>query len=327
MSINTRPLGRTGLEVTEIGFGAWGIGADMWKGARDDESLAALRRFVELGGNFVDTAMGYGNGHSERLVGEVAREHPQVIVATKVSPKNGRWPAPPEATAMDAFPGEWVLRCTEASLERLGLPAIHVQQFHVWNDSWLGEGDWQDAVTQLKRDGKIRHFGISINDHQPDNAVRAVEAGAVETVQVIYNVFDQSPQDRLLDACLANGVGVIVRVALDEGSLTGNITPDTAFPEGDWRHGYFGGKRKEELQPRLRAIEQALGITTEGLPEKALRFVLSHPAVSTVIVGMRSLRNVERNAAIGDGRGLPPGQVEKLRAHRWDRNWYEPARD
>jgi aryl-alcohol dehydrogenase-like predicted oxidoreductase len=325
MTPHQRPLGRTGLHVTEIGYGAWGIGADMWKGAQDDESLLALRRYVELGGDFIDTAMGYGDGHSERLVGQVARAYPGTLVATKVSPKNGQWPAAPGTTAGQAFPGEYLIRMTEASLERLGLPAIDVQQLHVWNDSWLGQGDWQDAAAQLKRDGKIRHFGISINDHQPDNAVKAVEAGAVETVQVIYNVFDQSPQDRLRDACRANGVGVIVRVALDEGSLTGNITPETTFPEGDWRNGYFGGDRKTELQPRLRAIEAALGISTAQLPETALRFVLSHPAVSTVIVGMRSVRNVERNLALADGVGLPAEQVQKLYGHRWDRNWYARA--
>jgi len=325
MGPHQRPLGCTGLHVSDIGYGAWGIGADMWKGAQDDESLSALRRYVEEGGNFIDTAMGYGDGHSERLVGQVARGHPGTLVATKVSPKNGEWPAAPGTTAEQAFPGEHIIRMTEASLERLGLPSIDVQQLHVWNDSWLGQGDWQDAVQQLKRDGKIKHFGISINDHQPDNAVKAVEAGAVETVQVIYNVFDQSPQDRLLDACLAHGVGVIVRVALDEGSLTGNITPETTFPEGDWRHRYFGGNRKAELQPRLRAIESDLSITTAQLPETALRFVLSHPAVSTVIVGMRSVRNVERNLALADGRGLPAEQVQRLHAHRWDRNWYDPA--
>ncbi|WP_288480807.1 aldo/keto reductase [uncultured Deinococcus sp.] len=327
MTIHKRALGRTGLHVTEIGYGAWGIGADMWKGAQDDESLDALRRYVELGGNFIDTAMGYGDGHSERLVGEVARAHPGTLVATKISPKNMQWPAAPDTAAEQAYPAEHVVRMTEASLERLGLPSIDVQQFHVWNDDWLGQGDWQDAVTQLKRDGKIRHFGISINDHQPDNAVKAVEAGVVESVQVIYNVFDQSPQDRLLDACRANGVGVIVRVALDEGSLTGNITPETTFPEGDWRNRYFGGQRKTELQGHLRALEQDLGIDTARLPETALRFVLSHPAVSTVIVGMRSVRNVERNVALGDGEGLPAEQVQKLYRHRWDRNWYDPAQD
>ncbi|UBV43994.1 aldo/keto reductase [Deinococcus taeanensis] len=323
--MHQRPLGRTGLNVTEIGYGAWGIGADMWKGADDTESLTALRRYIELGGNFIDTAMGYGNGHSERLVGQVAREHPGTLVATKISPMNMQWPAAPATTADQAYPGEYLIRMTDASLERLGLPSIDVQQLHVWNDSWLGQGDWQDAVTQLRRDGKIRSFGISINDHQPNNAVQAVEAGVVDTVQVIYNVFDQSPQDRLLDACRAHGVGVIVRVALDEGSLTGTVTEDTIFPEGDWRHGYFGGNRRSELQPHLRAIEQDLGVRTDQLAETSLRFVLSHPAVSTVIVGMRSVRNVDRNAALADGRGLPEAQVQKLRGHRWDRNWYQPA--
>lgn len=325
MTLHQRELGRTGLNVSEIGYGAWGIGADMWIGAQDDESLGALRRYLDLGGNFIDTAMGYGSGHSERLVGQVAREHPGTIVATKISPLNGQWPAAPTTTADQAFPGEYLIRMTDASLERLGLPTIDVQQLHVWNDRWVDEGDWQGAAQQLKRDGKIRHFGISINDHQPDNAVKAVEAGLVETVQVIYNVFDQSPQDRLLDACQANGVGVIVRVALDEGSLTGNVTPDTTFPAGDWRNGYFGGNRRQELQTHLRAIERDLGITTTQLAETSLRFVLSHPAVSTVIVGMRSVRNVERNAAIADGRGLDATQVQQLHAHRWDRNWYQPA--
>ncbi|GGN30561.1 oxidoreductase [Deinococcus daejeonensis] len=325
MSMHQRPLGRSGLNVTEIGYGAWGIGADMWKGAQDDRSLDALRRYVELGGNFIDTAMGYGSGHSERLVGQVAREHPGTLVATKISPKNMQWPAAPGTSADEAFPGAYITDMTRASLERLGLPTIDVQQLHVWNDAWLGQGDWQDAVAQLKRDGLIRAFGISINDHQPDNAVKAVEAGAVDSVQVIYNVFDQSPQDRLLDACREHGVGVIVRVALDEGSLTGTLTESTTFPEGDWRNGYFGGDRLTQLQPRLRAIEQDLGIRTDQLAETSLRFVLSHPAVSTVIVGMRSVRNVDRNAALADGRGLPQDQVERLYAHRWDRNWYQSA--
>ncbi|GMA14919.1 aryl-alcohol dehydrogenase-like predicted oxidoreductase [Deinococcus metallilatus] len=325
MTMHERPLGRTGLLVSEIGYGAWGISGVQWLGAQDDESLAALRRYLDLGGNFIDTALAYGEGHSEELVGQVAREREGVIVATKIPPKNREWPAAPTTTADQAFPGDYVIACTEQSLANLGMDSVDVQQFHVWNDSWLGQGDWQDAVAQLKREGKIRHFGISINDHQPENGLRAVEEGVVETVQVIYNVFDQSPQDRLLDACQANGVGVIVRVALDEGSLTGNITPDTTFPDGDFRNGYFSGNRKTELHYHLRAIEADLGITTAGLPETALRFVLSHPAVSTVIVGMRSVRNVERNAALADGRGLPEGQVQKLHAHRWERNWYDPA--
>jgi aryl-alcohol dehydrogenase-like predicted oxidoreductase len=318
-----RPLGKTGLQVTEIGYGAWGIGADAWKGGQDDESLTALRRYAELGGTFIDTAMGYGDGHSEELVGQVLRDHPGLQVATKISPRNGHWPS--SGTASEAFPADWVVACTDASLKRLGVDHIDVQQFHVWDDAWLDQGDWQDAVQQLKRDGKIKHWGVSINDHQPENAIRGIEAGLIETVQVIYNVFDQTPQDRLLDACRAHGVGVIVRVALDEGSLTGHITPQTTFDAGDWRNHYFGGGRKEELQGHLRAIETDLGIATEQLAETSLRFVLSHPAVSTVIVGMRTVRNVERNAALADGKGLSDAQLRKLYQHRWDRNWYNPA--
>lgn len=324
-SMFRRPLGKTGLQVAEIGYGAWGIGGKQWIGADDAESTRALERYIELGGNFIDTALAYADGHSEMLVGEVARRNPGTIVATKIPPKDGHWPARPGSRADDAFPGDYVISRTETSLKNLGMDAVDVQQFHVWNDSWLGEGDWQDAVAQLKRDGKIRHFGISINDHQPDNAVRAVEAGVVETVQVIYNVFDQTPQDRLLDACRAHGVGVIVRVALDEGALSGTITPETTFDVEDFRNVYFGGNRKAELQPHLRAIESDLGISTGQIPETALRFTLSHPAVSTVIVGMRSVRNVERNAALADGRGLSDTQLQKLYTHRWDRNWYSPA--
>ncbi|GEM45529.1 aldo/keto reductase [Deinococcus cellulosilyticus] len=317
-----RTLGRTGLQVTEIGYGAWGIGQSMWIGAEDDESLKALSRFVELGGNFIDTALVYGDGHSERLVGQVVQQHPHVLVATKIPPRNFLWPARKDTSAQETYPAEHVIQCTERSLKDLGLPHIDLQQFHVWDDGWTDEGDWKDAIDQLKKDGKIRHFGISINDHQANNGVKLVESGKVDTVQVIYNVFDQSPQDRLLDACLEHNVGVIVRVALDEGGLTGKITPETVFPEGDWRNHYFGGNRKAELQEHLQAIEKDLGIRTDQLPETALRFVLSHKAVSTVIVGMRSVGNVERNVTIADGKGLPADQVQKLYNHRWDRNWY-----
>ena len=320
-----RPLGKTGLMVAEIGYGAWGIGGAQWIGADDAESTLALERYLALGGNFIDTALAYAEGHSERLVGEVVRHNPGTVVASKIPPKNRVWPAQGGSKARDVFPGDYVIESTETSLSNLGMDTLDVQQFHVWDDSWLGQGDWQDAVTQLKQGGKIRHFGISINDHQPDNAVKAIEAGVASTVQVIYNVFDQTPRDRLLDACRANGVGVIVRVALDEGSLSGQIMPETTFDAEDWRNMYFGGERKLELQAHLRAIEQDLGISTAQLPETALRFVLSHPAVSTVIVGMRSVRNVERNAVLADGRGLGDSQLHKLYAHRWDRNWYTPA--
>lgn len=319
--MRTRPLGSAGLEVSELGYGAWGIGKHMWIGADDEESLRALRRAFELGVDFVDTALGYGDGHSERLVGRAAREAGAgVRVATKIPPRNQEWPA--RGSAWEAFPADWVVACTERSLRNLGVDRIDLQQLHVWSDDWLGEGDWPEAVERLKREGKIRCFGVSVDDHEPGSAVRLVRSGLVDSVQVIYNVFDQSPEDELLPAAREAGVGVIARVPFDEGGLTGRIRPETDFPEGDWRHGYFRGERKREVWRRVQAIADELGVPLERLPEIALRFCLSHPAVSTVIAGMRSLRNVEANAAAAEAGPLSPRQLELLRAHRWVRNFY-----
>jgi aryl-alcohol dehydrogenase-like predicted oxidoreductase len=318
-----RRLGRTGLEVSEGGCGAWGIGKSQWLGAEDDESLRALRRAIDLGLNFIDTALAYGEGHSERLVGRVVKERDETVyVATKIPPLNRTWPAPSGLSPEETFPGAYVRRCTEQSLENLGLEAIDVQQFHVWHDEWVREGDWLEAIEDLKREGKIRFFGVSINDHQPANAVKLIGTGVVDTVQVIYNIFDQSPEDALFPACMEHDVGVIVRVPFDEGALTGRITPETTFEEGDFRNDYFRGDRKAEVYERVRAIVSELGVTEDEVAEVALRFVLSHPAISTVIPGMRSVRNVERNMRVGDGKGLPKGQVQRLKTHRWVRNFY-----
>ena len=321
--MHQRPLGRTGLQVSEIGYGAWGIGKTMWLGAEDDASLQALNRAVDLGVTMIDTALAYGNGHSEQLVGQVARERDEpIVVATKIPPKNMRWPAPAGIDPDEAFPADYVRECTERSLRNLGLDTIDVQQFHVWSDDWVGRGSWLDGIEALKSEGKIRAFGVSINDHQPANALKLIESGAVDTVQVIYNVFDQSPEDELLAACQQHDIGVLARVPFDEGALTGTIGPDAEFPEGDFRNHYFRGDRKEQVYERVRAIVSELGVTEDEIAEVALRYVLSHPAVSTVIPGMRSVRNVERNMAVADGKGLPGDQAQRLKAHRWDRNFY-----
>jgi aryl-alcohol dehydrogenase-like predicted oxidoreductase len=321
--MNQRPLGRTGFQVSEIGYGAWGIGKSMWLGAEDDESLAALNRAVDLGVNFIDTALAYGDGHSEQLVGQLAREREErIVVATKIPPKNKRWPAPSGIDPDEAFPADYVRECTETSLRNLGLETIDVQQFHVWSDDWVGRGSWLDGIEALKSEGKIRAFGVSINDHQPANAIKLIESGAVDTVQVIYNVFDQAPEDELLPACQQHDIGVIARVPFDEGALTGRIGPDTEFPDGDFRNHYFSGDRKQQVADHVQAILDDLGVERDQLAEVALRYILSHPAVSTVIPGMRTIRNVERNAATGDGRGLPAEQVEALKPHRWIRDFY-----
>ncbi|HWT22025.1 MAG TPA: aldo/keto reductase [Solirubrobacteraceae bacterium] len=321
--MHRRRLGRTGLEVSEVGYGAWGIGGSGWLGAEDDESMRALDRALDGGINLIDTALGYGDGHSEELVGQVVRARGETIhVATKIPPKNGLWPARKGTRAEEAFPADHVRACTEQSLRNLGLDTIDVQQFHVWDDDWVEQGDWREAIDDLKRAGKIRFFGISINDHEPHNGVALVRSGAVDSVQVIYNVFDQSPEDELFPACREHDVGVLARVPLDEGGLTGRITPDTTFPEGDFRARYFRGDRKREVHERAQAIAADLGIELDDLAEVALRFILSAEEVSSVIPGMRSVRNVDRNCAVGDGRGLAPELVERLRAHRWVRNFY-----
>ncbi len=317
-----RELGRSGLNVSEIGYGAWGIGESLWVGASEDESVKALHRAVDLGVNFIDTARGYGQ--SERIVGQVVRERAgeQVFVATKVPPKNGVWPAPAGLDPAETFPGAHIRESLETSLRASGLDHFDVLQFHVWSDEWVGRGDWLETIAALKEEGKIRLFGVSINDHQPDNALELVRSGVVDTVQVIYNIFDQAPATALFPACQEHGVGVIIRVPLDEGGLTGRITAGATFPEGDFRNRYFRADRPAQVERRATAITADLGIATDELAETALRFVLAAPAVSTVIPGMRSVRNAERNTAVSDGSPLSRERLDKLAAHGWQRNFY-----
>ncbi len=321
--MNLRPLGRTGLHVSEIGFGAWGIGGNMWIGAQDDESLRALHRAADLGVNLFDTALVYGLGHSERLIGRFVRERRETLhVATKVPPLDRVWPARAGVPVSQVFPGAHLRAGVDQSLRNLGLERIDLLQLHVWRDEWLGEGDWQATLDELKQAGKLRCFGVSINDHQPESALRLVASGLADAVQVIYNVYDPTPAAALLPACLAQGVGVLARVPLDEGALTGTITPATTFPPDDFRNRYFRGERKAEVQARARALEALLGDEAATLPELALRFCLSHEAVSTVIPGMRRVATVEQNAALGDGRSLSPELLRALAAHAWPKNFY-----
>jgi aryl-alcohol dehydrogenase-like predicted oxidoreductase len=321
--VRYRTLGRTGIEVSEIGYGAWGIGGAQWGGADDDESIAALGHAIDLGLNFIDTALAYGEGRSERLVGQVVRSRPETVhVATKVPPQNQIWPAPDDARAEDAFPAGHVRECARRSLDNLGLETIDLLQFHVWNDAWTDQGDWREAIEDLRSAGAIRFFGVSINDHQPANALRLIESGAVDTVQVIYNVFDQSPEDELFPACREHDIGVIARVPLDEGGLTGTLKPDSEFAEDDHRSHYFRGDRPGQVYERVQAIASDLDIGEDEVARTALRYVLSEPAVSTVIPGMRSKRNVERNVAVSDAARLGEEQREALHRHRWVRNFY-----
>lgn len=318
-----RTLGRTGLSISEIGFGTWGIGGTMWIGADDAESVRALHRSADLGVNFIDTALVYGEGRSEQVIGRFLKERPGgMLIASKVPPKNKQWPARPGVPLGKTFPYNHIIESTERSLRNLGVETIDLQQLHVWNDEWTDVAEWYEAISTLKAEGKIRHIGISINDHQPVNAIRAVASGKIDVVQVIYNIFDQDPEDVLFPACQTHDVGVIVRVPFDEGALTGSITPDTAFPAGDWRNGYFKGDRRRQVYERVERLRLLLGAEAASLPELAMRFCLHHPAVTTVIPGMRTVGHVEANCAYADGRPLSVDMISLLRHHAWDKNFY-----
>ena len=318
-----RKLGRTNWEISEIGYGAWGVGGKQWLGGEDDESLTALRRAIELGLNFIDTALAYGEGHSEQLVGRVVREAPgKVWVATKVPPKNQLWPARPGIGIEKVFPYDYIVKCTEKSLRNLGMETIDLQQLHVWNHEWIDREEWRRAFEDLKKSGKIRAAGISINDHQPDSALEIVKTGLIDSVQVIYNIFDQSPERKLFPLVQQSGVGVLARVPLDEGALTGNITERTKFEKGDFRDWYFRGKRKREVVEHVDALKIDLEGVPGTLPETALRFCISNSAVSTVIPGMRKVKNVESNCRVSEAGPLPADVMEKLRQHAWDKNYY-----
>jgi aryl-alcohol dehydrogenase-like predicted oxidoreductase len=318
-----RKLGKTGLEISEVGYGAWGIGGKQWKGGTDEESIQALRRSFELGLNFIDTALAYGDGHSERIVGDVVKTAPrQVFVATKVPPKNRVWPAAPGSRIEDVFPYDYIVSCTEESLRNLQAETIDLQQLHVWDPGWLGRDEWKRAFEDLRKAGKIRFCGISINDHQPDTALDVVASGLIDTVQVIYNIFDQTPQRNLFPAVRKHNVGVLARVPFDEGSLTGTIAETTEFEGDEFRAFYFRGDRRKQVVERVNALQADLEGISGTLPEIALRFCLSNPAVSTVIPGMRRVRNVESNCAVSDTGPLNQPVVEKLKKHAWNKNFY-----
>lgn len=320
--MRTRKLGRTGLEVSEIGYGAWGISGKQWVGAEDEISVRALQQANEHGVNFFDTALAYGAGHSEQLIARAFGRRSDVVIASKVPPRNQTWPARPDSTLDEVFPREYVFACLDETLRNLGRETIDLIQFHVWNDRWAAEPQWQETVRLIRSTGRARFVGISINDHQPTNSLQALNTGLLDTVQVIYNIFDQSPQDELFGYCQAHDIGVIARVPFDEGSLTGKVRPDTVFPADDFRNGYFGGDRKQQVWERVQKMAAALGVGIEQLPSIALRFCISHPAVSTVIPGMRTPSHVAANTATSDQGLLTAEQLETLRGFRWDRNFY-----
>ncbi len=310
-----RTFGRMGWQVGEVGYGMWGMGD--WSGSDDAESLASLDLAVERGVNFFDTANAYGDGHSERLLARLLAANPNVFGATKVPPMNRQWPSRRGVPLADTYPRDYVRRYVDISRANLGVESIDLLQLHVWEDDWLG-GEIERTVEELKREGSIKAFGVSLNRWEPWNGVKAVRSGLVDSVQVIYNIFDQSPEDELFPACRENGAAVIARVPFDEGSLTGTLTRESTWPADDWRSTYFVPENLESSVAHADALRPLVpaGMT---MPEMALRFILSNPDVSTVIPGMRKARNVEANTAAADAGPLPPALLAELRKHRWDR--------
>jgi aryl-alcohol dehydrogenase-like predicted oxidoreductase len=314
-----RRFGRTGWQVSEIGYGMWGMGG--WTGSDDEESLRSLQLAADLGCNFYDTAWGYGEGHSERLLGQLVRANPdkKLYTATKVPPKNGKWPARPEYTLDDTFPPDYIEQRVHESLDHAGLESFDLMQFHVWQDAWVGDDRWAKKMDELRGQGLFRAVGISINRWEPENALRAIRAGLVDAVQVIYNIFDQNPEDELFPACAEMDVAVIARVPFDEGTLTGTLTTESKWPEGDWRNHYFTPENlvpSVERAERLKPVAAMAGLT---MPEMALRFILSNAAVGTIIPGMRKPAHVESNLAASDRGPLPDELVAELRPFRWVR--------
>jgi aryl-alcohol dehydrogenase-like predicted oxidoreductase len=313
-----RRFGRTGWQVSEMGYGMWGMGG--WTGSDDQESERSLDRAVELGCNFFDTAYAYGMGHSEKLLGETLKRHSgtKLYAATKVPPKNLKWPGRADTPVADVFPYGHIIEMTEKSIANLGVPTIDLQQLHVWSDAWADDDGWKKAAEELKRRKLIDAFGISVNRWEPANVLKALRTGLVDAVQVVYNLFDQNPEDELFPACGALDVAVIARVPLDEGSLTGTLSTNTRWPEGDFRNIYFTPANLAETLSRVERLKEAVPPGMD-LPELALRFILANPGVSTVIPGMRKPRHVERNIAISDGNPLDLKLLEKLRGARWVR--------
>lgn len=316
--MNYRTFGRTGWKVSEVGYGTWGMGG--WTGSDREESLRSLNLAVELGCSFFDTAYAYGEGASERLLGELRRQHPdkKLYIATKIPPKNLRWPSQRDFRLADVFPPDHIREMTEKSLENLKLDCIDLQQFHVWEDSWAHDDGWQRAVDDLKQNGLVRAVGISVNRWEPGNVLETLRTELIDAVQVIYNIFDQAPEDELFPLCRELQVGVIARVPFDEGTLTGALTRDSRWPAGDWRNTYFVA---ENLAASVERADRLKPLVPGGMTmtDMALRWILANEDVATVIPGMRRQQHVRANIAASDGQPLSPPLMQELRKHRWDR--------
>jgi aryl-alcohol dehydrogenase-like predicted oxidoreductase len=317
-----RRFGRLGWQVGEIGYGMWGVGGGEggWTGATDAESLQSLEQAVALGCNFFDTAWIYGRGHSEVLLGQLLQRQSstRLYVATKVPPKDRRWPSARDSRLADVYPPDYIEEYVAKSQANLRQDRLELLQFHVWEDSWAEDPSWQRVIAKLKSSGAIDGVGISVNRWEPWNVIRTLRTGLIDAVQVIYNLFDQAPEDELFGVCRELDIAVIARVPFDEGTLTGALTKDPKWPEGDWRNSYFVPENLNASVDRAEALKRVLP-PGQSLPELALRFILQNPDVHCVIPGMRKPAHVRANIGYSDGKPLPASLMAELRRHRWDR--------
>ena len=313
-----RRFGKTGWKVSEIGYGMWGLAG--WTGSDANEVDDALRKAVDMGCNFFDTAWAYGDGRSEKILGQLIKDYrdKKLYAATKIPPKNRKWPSKPEYALKEVFPNDYIIEYTEKSLKNLDIESIDLLQFHVWEDSWANNDEWKSAITKLTKEGKVKHWGISVNRWEPNNSLQSLKTNLFSSVQVIYNIFDQSPEDELFPLCKDLDIGIIARVPFDEGTLTGMLTYETVFPKDDWRSTYFVPQNLRSSVDHANALKPLIpdGMT---MAQMALRFILSNPDVGTIIPGMRKIKNVEANIGTSDGRGLSKELLKELRKHRWDR--------
>jgi len=331
-----RTLGKTGLKVSEVGMGTWQLAGKPWgwDAPDEEESLRALHRFIELGGNFIDTAWVYGRADepedqkgehcSEELIGDFIKEsgnRNRVIIASKIPPKNRKWPAWREVSVSEVFPEGYIEEMVDSSLKSLGIETLDLMQFHVWQDDFAKEDAWKNEIQRITKKGKVKYWGISINDYQPSNCLKTLDTGLIGSVQFIFNIFHQKPTERLLPYAKEHNVGLIARVPLDEGGLTGKITMDTRF-EDDMRSKYFGPDRLPEFVERTDELKKLLSDEAKTLPELALRYLLSFDEVSTVIPGTRKVKNVDANVSVSDGRKLSVKLMGELKKHAWERNFY-----
>jgi len=313
-----RRFGKTGWKVSEIGYGMWGLAG--WTGSDANEVDDALRKAVDMGCNFFDTAWAYGDGRSEKILGQLIKDYrdKKLYAATKIPPKNRKWPSKPEYALKEVFPNDYIIEYTEKSLKNLDIESIDLLQFHVWEDSWSNNDEWKSAITKLTKEGKVKHWGISVNRWEPNNSLQSLKTNLFSSVQVIYNIFDQSPEDELFPLCKDLDIGIIARVPFDEGTLTGMLTYETVFPKDDWRSTYFVPQNLKSSVDHANSLKRLIpdGMT---MAQMALRFILSNPDVGTIIPGMRKIKNVEANIGTSDGRGLSKELLKELRKHRWDR--------